>query len=356
MIRLRFTSVIATAVFATVALGCSSDSGPAKPKLTLRQVNVTATPPSKVQVFFTVDTFEGEPVVDLQNADVTLSEDGQRLSALDSQQRLLKSPSNFRAYTAIVLDITGSIIRGDSLGAVQEAAKELARQLTQAGPEHYVSVFTFDGRATLTMVKEFTNSTVTLEQAIASISEKKCDTSDQCLLNPDNKVCVVGSGTGLCIDDSANLYGAFVEGLTTLDTAIRDATGIAYKIGSLVVFTDDRDRAGRVNRDTAVDRVLKSPHFVYAIGMGADVDLLFMQVAGKSGNATANGTQDLTAAFQTAADKIKTETGRYYLLEYCSPKRSGRHELTIAATSNEGAEGSLTATFSADGFTSGCTI
>jgi hypothetical protein len=356
MIRLRFTSVIATALFAACAFGCSDDGGPAKPKLTLRQVSITATPPSKVQVFFTVDTFAGEPVTDLQNADVTLAEDGRTLSALDSQQRLLKSPSNFRAYTAIVLDTTGSIIRGNSLGAVQDASAELARQLTQAGAEHYVGVFTFDGRAKLTMVQAFTNSTITLEQAIASISTKQCDTSTECIAFPDHNTCVVGSDTGLCIDDSTNLYGAFVEGLTTLDNAIRDATGVTYKIGSLVVFTDGADQTARVTRDTAVDRVLKSAHFVYAIGLGTDVDRLFMQVAGKSGNAIANGTQDLTAAFQTAADEIKKETGRYYLLEYCSPKRSGRHEITISATSNEGAQGSLTATFSADGFTSGCTI
>jgi len=131
---------------------------------------------------------------------------------------------------------------------------------------------------------------------------------------------------------------------------------VQFKIGSLVVFTDGADQTARVSRDSAVDKVQRSSYFVFAIGLGQDADRLFLQVAGKSGNTIAAGTQDLTAAFTGAANEIKNETGRYYLLEYCSPKRSGRHEVMIDAVSNEGAEGSLTATFSADGFTSGCTI
>jgi hypothetical protein len=308
-----------------------------------------------VSVFFTVDTCEGAPVTDLQNGDIELFEDGQRLSALESQQRLLKSPATFRAYTAIVLDTTGSIIRGDVLPAVQEAATELARQLTAAGPEHYVGVFTFDGRAKLTMVQAFTNTTLELEQAIASIANKQCDTTADCTA-PDARDCVVGSGTGLCIDDTTNLYGAFVEGLATLDTALAGATGVPYKIGSLVVFTDGGDLAGLVNRDTAVSRAANSPHFVYAVGLGQDADRAFLAVAAKSGNSIAPGSGDLVNAFTATGDKIKQGTGRYYLLEYCSPKRSGRHEVRIVATTNDGVDGTLTASFSADGFTSGCTL
>jgi hypothetical protein len=355
MIRLRFPSVIATAVLTTTVLGCSGDDGPPKACLLPRQQMVTAMAPAKVSVFFTVDTCEGEPVTDLQNADIVVREDGARLSALETQQRLLKSPSSFRAYTAIVLDITGSIIRGDSLGSVQAAATDLARSLTQAGAEHYVGVFTFDGRPKLTMVQAFTNTTQTLEQAIAGISAQQCSGSNPCTM-ADHMDCVEGSGTGLCIDSSTNLYGAFVEGLTTLDMTLAAATGVPYKIGSLLVFTDGMDDAARVQRNTAVDRTRNTDHFVYDVGLSSSADATFLSTATNNNSQIVNGPGDLGAAFNAVGDKIKQQTGRFYLLEYCSPKRSGRHEVSVTATSNEGAEGAFTATFDATGFTSGCTI
>ena len=335
-------------------MGCSDDSGPPAPRLTLRQVSVTPTAPSKVSVFFTVDTATGDPVTDLQNADVTLFEDSSRLSALETQQHLGKSAASFRAYTAIVLDTTGSVIRGNSLPAVQSAATALAQQLTAAGAEHYVGVFTFDGRPMLTMVQAFTNTQENLTSAIAAISTRQCDTSVDCTM-ADHNTCVLGSDTGLCIDDSTNLYGAFVEGLSTLDTTLSGATGVPYKIGSLVVFTDGTDQAGRVSRDTAFNRVNNSDHFVYAVGLGSEVDMAFLNLAGKDGVRLISTTADLTGAFTAAGNGILQQTGRYYLLEYCSPKRSGRHEVTLRAVRDE-AEGQLTASFSADGFTSGCTI
>jgi hypothetical protein len=354
-----FVLVRTAAILAAVTWGaCSSDDGPAAPTLNLRQVSVTPTPPAKVQLFFTVDTAAGAPITDLTNAEVALKEDGNRLSATDSKQRLLKSPPSFRAYTALVLDLSGSIIRGDTLPAVQAAATEFARSLTTAGLEHYVGVFTFDGRAKLTMVQPFTNVTSTLEGAIAGISTRQCDTTTPtpCTM-PDHSDCVEGSGTGLCIDDSANLYGAIVEGLTTLDKALADATSVQFKIGSMVLFTDGIDQTGTVSRDAAVDKANRSANFIYTIGFGTETDNAFLGIIGQDGTTPVAASAGLNTAFVAVTDKIKLQTGRYYLLEYCSPKRGGRHEVTVTATRNvDGAIGVMTATFSADGFTSGCTL
>jgi hypothetical protein len=168
--------------------------------------------------------------------------------------------------------------------------------------------------------------------------------------------CVEGSDTGLCIDQATNLYGAFVEGLTTLDAAVDAATGVPYKIGSLLVFTDGVDDAARVARNTAIDRARTTEFFVFAVGLSSEADSAFLSSATESNSQIVTTAADLAGAFAGVGDKILQQTGRYYLLEYCSPKRSGRHQVTVTAVDDEGAEGELTSTFDATGFTSGCTL
>src|SRR6185436_1235872 len=123
MIRLQSTIVRPVALLLAFAgWSCGDDGGPAGPCLLVRTENVSVAQPAKVSAFFTVDKCTGEPVTDLAATDIEIREDGARVSASESQQRLVRNADKFRVYTILVLDLTASIVRGDQLPAVQDAA------------------------------------------------------------------------------------------------------------------------------------------------------------------------------------------------------------------------------------------
>jgi hypothetical protein len=338
---------------AILASSCGGGGGATGPCLILRQQSLATMAPARVQLFFTVDTCQNTPVTDLEIGHIEIRENGSRISPLESQQRLVRQPLLFRSYSMLVLDLSASIIRGDQLQPVQAAATDFARTLLTQGPEHHVGVFTFDGRRRLSMVQSFTADLATLETAIARISNRECTTSAECT-EPDHNSCVEGSGTGLCLDDSTNLYGAIVEAISTLTTTVT-AAEVPFKIGSLVLFTDGRDQAAYVTRAEAIDQARRTAHNVFTVGVGPEADTVLLQVVGKSGSVSVSSAGELGQALIQIGEDIRQQAGRHYLLEYCSPKRSGTHELLVTVN-DEGAIGDLRATFNATGFTSGCTL
>jgi len=128
---------------------------------------------------------------------------------------------------------------------------------------------------------------------------------------------------------------------------------VALRFGTLVVFTDGTDRAGRVSRDAMLDAVDQSNMDVYAIGVGGEVDVDELEALGRNGFVRAENGDRLQAAFEEVAQKIEGYSKRFYLLSYCSPARAGDHEVTIEAEWHD-ATGSLTYQFNADGFGPGC--
>ena len=358
MIRLINAFVRSVPFLALIGLGsCGGDDPPAGPCLLVRLDSVTTATPSKVTAFFTVDTCMGAPVTGLTSANVEIREDGSRLSASESQQRLVRQPDVFRVHTIIVLDLTRSIIVGDQLPALQDAAKELVRQLVAVGPEQYVAVYTFDGADDMRMVQTFTNDGATLEAAITGIATRQCTTSAECATMPEHATCAQSATTGLCIDESTNLYGAVVDAVDTVDMSLTALTSVPFKIGNVVLFTDSADQAAAQTRAAAVSKVNNTQSAVFAVSLGAEADSGFLDVIGQDGRASAATPADLTPAAMQIANLIKQKTGRHYLLEYCSPKRAGNHTLSIRVTAGEDmATGEASRSFSAASFTSGCSL
>jgi len=96
---------------------------------------------------------------------------------------------------------------------------------------------------------------------------------------------------------------------------------------------------------------------VFAVSIGGDADRDFLNVIAQEGTAHATTLGDLPAATTQIEDIIKAETGRHYLLEYCSPKRAGSHTLALKVTAGENnATGEASRNFSAANFTSGCSL
>ncbi|HZA14312.1 MAG TPA: hypothetical protein VE618_07445, partial [Myxococcaceae bacterium] len=157
------------------------------------------------------------------------------------------------------------------------------------------------------------------------------------------------------------LYGAVVQGLSAVQAAVAASTEVAHRQGALVLFTDGTDQAARVSQKTAVDAVSASTANVFTMGLGGEVDTAALRAIGKDGFYSVGRAEDLASAFSAVAARLTAMAQRYYLLEYCSPKRSGLHKLRVEATAPpvDGGgplTGSLTAEFNAAGFESGCYI
>ena len=135
------------------------------------------------------------------------------------------------------------------------------------------------------------------------------------------------------------------------------ATRVPSGKGSLVVFTDGRDQAARRTLDDALNAIrnVEDDIAVYTIGLGPDTDEGVLARLGADGFFKSDNLDGLVSNFQAVARSITADVNSNYILEYCSPKRQGAHDLTVAVEI-DGRSGSLTNCFCADGFTGGCEI
>jgi hypothetical protein len=143
-----------------------------------------------------------------------------------------------------------------------------------------------------------------------------------------------------------------VQALRELDKTLH-GSNVPLRFGTLVVFTDGTDRANRVPLQEMVDAIEASPHAVYAIGVGHEIDDSTLSRIGKSGYIRVEDSSASAAAFGEIGERIVHFTQRYYLLSYCTPARAGKHKVTVEAVS-DGDKGKLDYEFDAAGFEAGC--
>src|SRR5687767_2732484 len=94
---------------ATVMAAACGGSGPKKPTLVFNVIDASVQRPSNIAVYFTVDTDAGEPVAGLTADQFTIYEDGQPVSALESQQTILNPEIAAAHFTLLLIDMSGSV-------------------------------------------------------------------------------------------------------------------------------------------------------------------------------------------------------------------------------------------------------
>ncbi len=94
---------------------------------------------------------------------------------------------------------------------------------------------------------------------------------------------------------------------------------------------------------------------MFTIGLGGEIDQEVLKSFGKDGFELAEDSLALNETFLAVAERLEAESNSYYVLEYCSPKRSGQHTLELRAI-YEDMFGSFETEFSAEGFTGGCSV
>jgi hypothetical protein len=352
---------IAAAVSLALAPGCGgpeSSEGAAQSRcLKLRpQGDVAVSRPARISLLFTVDTCAGEPVPGLTVGDFELSENGSAISPYESRMALVPRAQQHRTYTALLLDMSGSILHSGAWPSLRTAVEQFVDEvLVDAGDGHQVALLTFDGRAQPTEWVGYTSDRLELLAALDALEVRECTTSAQCAALPDRATCAAWR----CVDDSTNLYGATAAGAQHVAQAVA-AEGPAFRQGALVIFTDGTDQAARATRDDAESALRAADLHAFTVGLGGEVDEAALRALGRSGHFAAGQPDQLGAAFAQVAHRLTALAGRFYALDYCSPKRRGRHALELRARwtppDGEPLQGTLEARFDADGFGPGCDI
>lgn len=295
----------------------------------LELVEQAVAPPANVSARLRASGCDGQalsPPLDL--ADFEIVEDGKLTSTFEARREVRSAKRDGVAYTLLALDLSGSVVRSGLRPAMVAGARKLVRALT---PDHHLAVYGFDGRPDLIPYAFFTTDAQALERSLERLENDPI------------------------VDDSTNLYGAVLNGLGVLDSAVaaegRDPRLIAR--GALVVFTDGSDRAARVPASRVENAVATTPHATLAIGVGGEIDPEALSLVGQTARAVAADQAAISDAFEGVAADLRARALQDFIIDYCSPARAGSHVLEIHA-SREGVSGEVKIDFNADGFGAGC--
>ena len=324
--------------FSLLIPGCGRNDGP--PNIELELIEATTELPAKVRLFFRVDLGEEDLFAVLQQEDFEIYEDNSLISSLESKAQIQNEPGAYLFSSVLLLDLSGSVLNGTNLPRVKDAAESFIESVMPGqGEDAYgsreMAVYWFDGEEEIHSLIGFSVNKTDIIAAIRAVTE---DISE---------------------DNSTNLNGAVVQGLGTLEARLGQVSldPDLSTAGSMVIFTDGTDQAGRVDDRTAKDAVksMSSQYSIFTIGLGAEIDERTLEEFGRNGFEPAENSIDLNTAFLEVAKRVESASGSFYVLEYCSPKRDGEHEIQLRAL-YEDRVGNFTTKFSAEGFTGGCSI
>lgn len=256
---------------------------------------VETSPPHEVHLFCNVIDTSKSPVDYLTASRFVIKENGKSLdpgkSALVVRKR---NTFEYRLNTVLLLDVSARI----NLELLKEAARAF---VNNKDPRQSIAVYTFS--STLEKAQDFTQDSGQLLNAIEGIT--------------------IGSA-------ERNLYGAISRGFTFYTEA--------YSLGSvqqgqLVVFTAGNDTKNEKSRE----EILYTSQFanVYAIGLGSDLDVDFLNRVGNRGCRIVAHEEKLVEAFtKTQASIAKFADSFYWIFYQSSLRGGGPHEIELSISGN----------------------
>ena len=333
-----YRSIIASLILILTLSSCGKDNDVSRIDMELIEAKTEL--PAKVRLFFKADLGDEFIGTTLQPGDFEIYEDGSRISSLESQAQIQNDPGEFLFSSVLLLDLSGSVLNDNELPKVKEAAISFVESvMPETSSQDYgskeMAVFWFDGEEEIHLLVPFTSNPTTLNDGINSITE------------------------GISSDNSTNLNGAVVQGMSVIQARVAETKNDPNisTAGSLVIFTDGTDQAGRVpaSQANATVSAASNEYSVFTIGLGGEIDEDALNRFGRDGFELAENSFDLNSSFLAIANKLESQAGSFYVLEYCSPKRSGDHTIQLRAVYDDYA-GSFTTEFNADDFLGGCVI
>ena len=295
--------------------------------------------PSNVSVFFKVDDLAGRGQAGLTESDFNIYENGQLVSEFEAVRKIQPNEQVFDYNIILVLDLSGSVLGGESLTSLKNASKSFIDEVMPGVGEISsqaikTEIWWFDGAENLKLLTPQSSNANTLKDAIDGIN------------------------ASMSSDNSTNLYGAVIQGVEVATQRLVQ-TRQQDQIGSsaLVIFTDGTDQANRATKGQALDAVNKADRDIsfYTIGLGGEIDEAVLGQIGRTSFVSAINIGELLEKFSQIGDLISGRANSYYLLEYCSPKRSGNNQLTIEVVKGS-LKGSANTLFDASNFNGSCNL
>ena len=309
--------------------GCATVNTVLRGGAKIETIEMSAEPPGQVAVVLTAEAAE-EPLDRLMSSSFKVYEDGTLVEPSASKQTLLEPDRVMAFHTLLLLDLTGEAARPPNRAALARATAafvDLVRR-TQS-----VSVYAFDGSPTPVKLGEF---------------------SQGADFGPLGSVSEVESFQAR--DDSRDLRSNVIEALKQLNARLMQDLK-PLRAGTLVVFTQGPDLAGRVEEDAFYANVGATKRDVVVIHTDKEPEHEVERL-GNRGMIHLDQIPNAGPTFERAAIRVGALKDRHYLLSYCSPSRAGKRLLRIDVTAfdKEGNEkrGSVSSEFDSTGFGPGC--
>jgi hypothetical protein len=310
---------LALFVCALLSAGCSLLGG-----LRVETLGSGAQRPGNVAAFVSVSDGD-QPVADLSESNFTVYENEQAVPADQTRAQLLDRELAGAFRTVLLVDL-GFAGTADTRRELTSAINVF---LDKVRASQAVTVFGFDGNPGLKLLGEYA----------------KGDGSTSELRLPNANT-----------DLSRNLNGAVQRALTELENRLAQSRK-PIRVGTLVVFANGPDVAGRVS-ERDLDQTLDEHHaFLLSIGIGEQAPASLQDI-GRDGFFPAQSATSVAMAFEEAAYRVENHYEKHYLFSYCSPSRAGERRLRLEVhfTDKKGNEkkGDAEAEFDAKGYGGGC--
>uniref|UniRef100_UPI00404733B0 vWA domain-containing protein n=1 Tax=Roseivirga sp. TaxID=1964215 RepID=UPI00404733B0 len=338
MTKTRLTIGLLTFFSFAAIQSCGGDDDPS-PGFQIKIENQFVNLPSNVSIFFQVQDQSGNGVAGLTEEDFNIYENGGLISEFEAARKIQSNERVFDYNIMLLLDLSGSVLSSQNLAALKSAAKSFIDEVVpmEGGPSAgaiKVEIWWFDGSENIKQLQPITPNTVTLKNTIDNISPN------------------------MSSDNSTNLYGAVIQSVT-IATQRLNQTRQLDEIGSnaVVIFTDGTDQANRASKGQALEAVSKADPDIafYTIGLGGEIDQTVLRSIGKTSFVSASNIGELLDRFKEIGDLINGRANSFYLLEYCSPKRSGNNQLTIEVVKGS-IKGRANTLFDASDFNGSCNL
>lgn len=319
MIRPLLFALLVT--LAPLAAGCGIYGVRVEP------VAVSVQKPANVALYVSVKDGD-RPVPGLTEQSFSVFEDEQPVAPSDAKLVLLDREVAVAHQVLVLVDVSTQLDQA----ARADLAKGVKNFVEKVRPKQGVTVFAYDGSATLYEIADYLRGTTEEPAEIGKLVD----------LQPK--------------DPSRNLYGAILEGVKELEARLmREKKPV--RVGTLVVFARGRDMAGRATEEQVTTELERKGFDAFAIGIGEPAENWLNNI-GHSGVVSAQAANTVPIAFEEAGMKVDDALDRFYLVSYCSPSRAGtrrlRLEVTFRNAQGEERKGSLRHEFDATGFEPGC--
>jgi hypothetical protein len=317
------------ALVAVWLTGCASVNSVLRSGAKVESIEMSARAPGQVAVMLTAET-GGEPLDRLMSSSFKIYEDGQLVAPSTSKQTLLDPGTVTSFHTMLLLDLGGDAAIPQNRTAIARATATFVELVRRTQP---VTVYAFDGAPTPVLLGEY--PVAANAPPLGAIPEVE---------NFQPR------------DPSRDLRSSVLAALRELNARLMEDTKPLHT-GTLVVFTQGPDNAGRVEEDTFYANVGATKRDVVVVHLDEKPHNEIEQL-GNQGLLYLDQLQNAGPVFEGAAIRVGALKDRHYLLSYCSPSRAGKRLLRIDVSGfdKEGSEkrGSVSLEFDSTGFGPGC--